>query len=106
MKKPIARQLALDLRKIVAQLDAAGDSGPEGEHYVSGICFAVSRLRTGEENRHLAYEEVNEVLYMVQEGWNELGGRLGGSGQSDTWKMERPLMCLFMAEWLESEVLS
>ena len=73
-------------------------------HFTSGICLALNELRL--VNPNLAYDGTNEILGQCENDWAEYGQTYLEDYSSYWANGARATMCLFMAEWIESELLS
>lgn len=74
------------------------------DHFASGICLALNELNLISAN--LAYDGMAEILNKCENRWAECGQTYLEDNSAYWENGARATMCLFMAEWIESEILS
>lgn len=102
-------QLAADLRQVASIWEIGGESSLY--MFKSGICMALEFLVCGygrERGQYYdSYEAIGALLALVQNRWaEEKPGWLKRLLDSGHWNWDdRAFMCLFMAEWLETDFI-
>lgn len=77
------------------------------EQFYLGICYALQMHRHNSDTSGSyrdAYRDMDELLLLCEEGWQNGGELPGLRYRSGDWG-QRAMMCLFMAEFIETDVL-
>lgn len=81
---------------------------PLGDQFSSGICYAMKSQSLSEGDRHHiaddAWDAVRAILKLAEDKWAEDYDRVWLSSIGRCFD-QRAMMCLFMAEWLETDYI-